>query len=206
MNVVASVSTAWLASPSPSVLPTVAPSTPSQQQFARALATVVADSINLILVAAIIAMFLLLAVYVRRGETTTEVVLRSVAFVIGLLLVLGVQAIGLSVPGLLAGALSYSNPLKFTFFGLLLPGLLGFLLAWVGRNMFESATPIAARWLVLIAVVILVEYAEVYVQAASRSGFAIDPLMMPNVAFLVAVGLYAISAFGPHATPARAAR
>jgi hypothetical protein len=183
MNVVASVSTAWLASPSPSVLPTAAPSTPSQQQFARALATVVADSINLILVAAIIAMFLLLAVYVLRGET-----------------------IGLSVPGLLAGALSYSNPLKFTFFGLLLPGLLGFLLAWVGRNMFESATPIAARWLVLIAVVILVEYAEVYVQAASRSGFAIDPLMMPNVAFLVAVGLYAISAYGPHATPARAAR
>jgi hypothetical protein len=204
MKVVAGVLTVWLASPSPSIVPTASPATSSQQQFARVLATVVADSINLILVAAIMAMFLLLAVFVLRGETTTEVVLRSVAFVIGLLLVLGVQAIGLSVPGLLAPALSYSNPIKFAFSGLLLPSLLGFILAWVGRNMFESATPIAARWLVLIAVVILVEYAEVYVQAASRSGFAIDPLMMPNVAFLVAVGLYAISSYGPPASAARA--
>ncbi len=150
-----------------------------------------------------IAMFLVLASYVFRGGSSAEIVLRSVALVVGLLLVLGVQAIGLSVPSLVASALSYANPVKFFFFGLVVPGILGFALAWAGRNVFESATPVSARWLVLIAVVILVEYAEVYVQAATRSGFAIDSLMMPNVAFLVAVGLYAISTYGTKATGIR---
>lgn len=128
------------------------------------------------------------------SENGIEVTLRTIAFAMGLLVVFGSRAAGVSFVNLFGQALFVTAPIRFGLTGVLIPAGLGVLVAWYFFRVLKRGDARAVRVLILIGTLTLAQFTDVYAAAISSSGLALSPSFVPNITFILGLGSYAITA------------
>jgi PncC family amidohydrolase len=124
----------------------------------------------------------------RRSDAREERVLRCVALVMGILLAGGIKAAGISITGLLGQSVATS---------LVISASVGVLAGWYLGRFLRHEDVRSQRVFVLVAAFIILTFADVYAGSLRASGFSYGTAILPNVAFLLAMGVYVITQFRP---------
>jgi GYF domain 2 len=142
-----------------------------------------------------IQMILIARVHVER-------ILRASAFSTGLLIFFGAKSLGVSIAELTASAASLSHPLTFGFFGILTPSAIGVMLSWYFVNSLNRSSNIVIRAMILVGTFSIIQFADVYLRAVSDSTqLKPDKSLVPNLAFIISIMLYAILRYDPDDAP-----
>ncbi len=141
-------------------------------------------------------MFLL----VTDSGTTEEGLIRTMACATGFLVYMGAKAVGLSMPELMFKGLEQSAPIKISTLALILPGPVGWAVAWYCTSSLQSSKIIAARVVLLFSVFILTAFVDVYIATYAVSEFKgeLNKALMPNLTFVVGILLYTIFKVDPN--------
>lgn len=122
-----------------------------------------------------------------------EKVILMMSAMTGFLIYFGSRALGVSIPSFIMSSISISNPIKMTFFSILMPMSVGVLVAWYLIWCLQKDKDIAFRIVIMISAFIVTLFGDVY--AASYrfpANGSIDTSLMPNLTFTVGMGLYII--------------
>jgi hypothetical protein len=144
---------------------------------------------------------LLYTIIVKFSPSWQERIMRSIASVSGTLLYVGAKAFGLSIPVFLLRALTEGGALLTGAIGAMAPALVGYLCAWYLIRYLNSRNArrnlVGMRLLAMIMTIVLFVFADTYVAALHQA----DTLrtLMPNMAFALAVMLYAVLRYHPPA-------
>lgn len=157
--------------------------------------------VQFLVLAAIGVMIFFLYSVITRGSDPVEKLLRVAAFGAGLLVYVGAQALGMSIPELMGSALSVADPLGFSFLDIVFPGLAGTFVAWFCLRLMRKDDDVAARGLVLFSAFVFTMFADTYVNLAPQAVTSTSVnLMIPNITFVLGVVLYTIFKYKPRAT------
>lgn len=136
--------------------------------------------------------FLLFAWAIISAENAIERILRSSALSTGLLIFFGARAAGLSLAEFMVSAIIFVKPITFGLVAIVAPACLGIFIAWYVIRSLRKSTDRAIRIMILVGVFTIVQFGDVYIKALSIEGFQLDKAFVPNMAFTVAISLYAI--------------
>jgi hypothetical protein len=104
------------------------------------------------------------------------------------------KGLGVSLSDFLAKPLMLSSPALFLM-GLLVPSLIGAILAWYLIRAVNRGTLVAMRLLLLFGTLAVFEFAKLYAGALGEEGLAADVAFLPNLMFILAAHLYVILTF-----------
>jgi hypothetical protein len=142
---------------------------------------------------------LLYTIVIKFSPSWQERVMRSIAATAGTLLYTGAKSVGISIPAFLLQALTEGGAYLTGIVGAMAPALVGYVVAWYVTRYLNSRNArrnlVGMRLLALVMTVVFFLFADVYIAAAHQSDSL--RLLMPNVAFCLAVMLYSIFKFHP---------
>jgi hypothetical protein len=153
--------------------------------------------VHLLVLASVVGMIYFLFYVITLNPTPVERLLRVAAFAAGLLIYVGAKALGITIPKLMASAIAVTNPATVGFFGVLVPGLSGTIVAWFCLRLMRQDTDVAARGLVLFATFVFTMFADSYAMMAREATTAAMALVLPNITFVIGVILYTIFKYKP---------
>jgi|694.fasta_scaffold71133_3 hypothetical protein len=152
----------------------------------------------------IVAIAFFVYMLITEGLNSLEKVIRTAAAMTGFLTYFGSKAIGLSIPTLMMNSVSVTNPFIFGFFAVIAPSLSGVIVAWYAMRCIKSSEDIASRILIMIVVLILVMFSDVYA-ATYQINVEREQAMkylVPNLTFTIAMCLYVIFKYKHKSRPA----
>jgi len=117
-------------------------------------------------------------------------ILRVTAFTTGLLVFFGARSLGLSLGNMMLLGITQYSPLMFGFFCLIMPSALGCLLAWYFIRCLKRSSEMAIKIMIMIGVFMVLQFGDIYLQAANIGGVSLNKDLVPNLAFTIAIGLY----------------
>ena len=150
---------------------------------------------HILIVTSIMAIIYLVAHMILSPDDGIENTIRSSAFATGFLIYYGSKAIGLSVPSLIIKSLILTNPFTIGLFGILMPSLTGYFVAWYCIRNINKNDNIAARLIILIITFIIVLFSDVYITTygiAKNGPTMLDITLLPNLTFTISLSLYVI--------------
>lgn len=150
---------------------------------------------HVLIVSSILGILFLVAKMIFYPSDTIEKTIRMSACTTGFLIYYGSKSIGISIPLMIVKSLVITNPFSIGLFGILIPSLTGYFVAWYCIKNIKKNENIAARLIVLIITFIIVLFGDVYVTAfdvnpINDTGF--DITLLPNLTFTIALSLYMI--------------
>lgn len=137
---------------------------------------------------------------ITRAPSTGEKVVRLLALLAGFLSFVGARAIGMNVPDLLFRALQTTNPFRFGILELLLPGLVGAVVAWfLLRSVADREhEAMAFRLMILVTTFVLMLFAEIYAVSFTYASEATNAAhLLPNLSFAIGLSLYIVLRYKP---------
>ena len=150
---------------------------------------------HVLIVAGILAIIYLVAYMIFSPKDGIESAVRSSAFATGFLIYYGSKALGLSIPSLIITSLMITNPFTIGLFGILIPSLTGYFVAWYCIRNIKKNDNIAARLIILIITFIIVMFSDVYITTYGVPKIGedvLDIMLLPNLTFTIALSLYVI--------------
>ena len=150
---------------------------------------------HILIVISIFTIIYLVAHMILSPNDGIENTVRSAAFATGFLIYYGSKAIGLSIPSMILRSLAITNPFTIGLFGILIPSLTGYFVAWYCIKNINKNENIASRLIILIITFIIVLFGDVYVTTYSipkSETNILDITLLPNLTFTIALSLYVI--------------
>ena len=125
-----------------------------------------------------------------------ELLVRLFACLAGFAAYIGARVLGLAVPQLLQSSIETSYPVLVPLLKFVIPGGAGVLMAFWFLRALKQGSEIAHRIMILISSFILAVYADIYaaasaIQSETAKG-AVNPNLLPNLAFILAIILYIV--------------
>jgi hypothetical protein len=154
--------------------------------------------IILVLGLAGIVYFVLLAIL--EAANTGERTVRTITLMIGLLAYFAAKNLGLSIPDLLLASLSQSTFLPYLVTAALIPAIAGAVISELFIRELRRGGNIAHRIMILITVLIISMFLDLFVYAV---GGGLGSKLLPNVTFVLGVGLYLIFRYDSDRDPLR---
>lgn len=150
---------------------------------------------HVLIVAGLLGLLILVARMIVAPKDAAEKTVRMSAFTSGFLIYYGSKALGISIPVLMIKSLVITNPFSIGLFGILIPSLTGYFVAWYCIRNIRKSDDIAARLIILIVTFIIVLFSDVYATAFDvipmrETGLEIT--LLPNLTFTIALSLYLI--------------
>jgi len=149
---------------------------------------------HILVIGGIIAIFVFIGYMIHISDTALEKGVRIASFATGLLIYIGSQSLGITIPSFLMLSLSTTNPFTIGLLGLLLPSFTGTFVAWYCIRNFYKNEFLAARLIILITTVIAILFGDIYAKAYA-TGLELERLnltLLPNLAFISSLSLYVI--------------
>jgi hypothetical protein len=148
---------------------------------------------HLIIILGIFGMFGFIIKMIAKGGNTLEKLIRVFALIVGFLIYFMSRALGFSIPDLIVKSLVGITPISFGVVGMLIPLILGVLIAWYCLDAMGRRTNLPARVVVLISTFILTLFSDVYV-AVFRLPTAneLHTNLLPNLTFVIGLMLFVI--------------
>lgn len=150
---------------------------------------------HVLIVASLLGILILVAKMIFSPQDTAEKTVRMSAFTSGFLIYYGSKSLGISIPVMMIKSLVITNPFSIGLFGILIPSLTGYFVAWYCIRNMRKSDNIAARLIVLIVTFIIVLFSDVYVTAFDvnpMNGVGLEITLLPNLTFTIALSLYLI--------------
>ena len=110
---------------------------------------------HVLVVVGIISICYFIGYMIYKTEIPLEKGIRIAAFSTGLLIYIGSQALGISIPSLMMAAISTTNPLTMGLVGIILPSFIGTFVAWYIVKNINKDENLAARLIILITTFII---------------------------------------------------
>ncbi len=152
---------------------------------------------NIIIIAGILSVFYFIYLMIVGIDSILEKIIRLTALTTGFLIYVGAKAVGISIPQLMLGGISTTNPLTVGLLGVIFPSFLGTIVAWYCLKNLNKSEDIAARLIILITSFIVVMFGDVYVESYSNGTHfnGLNVSLLPNLTFTVGLSLYVIFKF-----------
>lgn len=149
---------------------------------------------HIIIVAGIIAIYYFIYLMIIKMDNTVERIIRLVSLTTGFLIYIGAKAIGISIPELMLGGLSITNPFTVGIWGIIFPWFLGTIVAWYCIRELNKNEDIATRLIILITSFIVVMFGDVYVVSyqIETNVNGLNLSLLPNLTFTIGLSLYVI--------------
>jgi hypothetical protein len=148
----------------------------------------------------VIGVFVLLYLIIRlilNVQSDSEKFVRVLAFACGLLVVIATKVLGVSISDLLLQSITLSDPISLALLGVMVPSGSGFLSAWYFTRSLKRSTNIATRVMIFVGTLLALQFVDVYAKAVGTSGFGLNSAFMPNVVFVIAMGIYIFLRYDP---------
>ena len=131
---------------------------------------------------------------IKEAPSKIDGLIRIMAVMIGFLAYVLSKSGGLSLPETVAKSFSFTSPLMLIASAYLVPGFLGLFIAWFILKHLKSGNAIPKRVVLLIVSFIVMAFTDVYSYVASRQMEQISSQSsyIPNIAFVIGLGLYVI--------------
>ena len=150
---------------------------------------------HFLIVISILSILVLLGKIIISPNSTIEQTVRMSAFSTGFLIYYGSKSLGISIPLMIIKSLVITNPFSIGLFGILIPSLTGYFVAWFCIRNIKKSDNISARLIILIITFIIVLFGDVYVTAFGTMP-SDEPVftmtLLPNLTFTIALSLYLI--------------
>ncbi len=111
---------------------------------------------HVLIVASILGILILVAKMIFSPHDVIEKTIRMSAFTTGFLIYYGSKSIGISIPLMIIKSLVITNPFPIGLFGILIPSLTGYFVAWYCIKNIKKNDNISARLIILIITFIIV--------------------------------------------------
>jgi len=148
---------------------------------------------HIIIIAGIIAILGFIIRMIQKGSGKLERLIRVFAVIAGFLIYFTIRVIGLSIPVLVVNLLKSTETLPFRLLAIVLPALIGILVAWYCLDAMRRQADLPARVVILISTFILTLFIDVYVAVFSIStGAQLGSNLLPNLAFVIGLSLFVI--------------
>jgi hypothetical protein len=148
---------------------------------------------HIIIIAGIITMLAFIIRMIQKGDGKLEKLIRVFALIAGFLIYFMTRAVGLPIATLIVNSLGQTGALTFWLLALILPGLIGILVAWYCLDAMRRESNIPARVVILISTFILTLFSDVYVATFSApKGDQLDITLLPNLTFVIGLSLFVI--------------
>ncbi len=130
-------------------------------------------------------------------RSISERIVRGLALTAGAFAYLASKAIGISLPTLVMQSVEAGKWLSFITIGAIIPSLAGFFLIRYIMSCMRKHDAIAIRVMIMMASLVLVMFADVYITAAGQA--KLDDLrpLLPNVTFLLTMMCYVVFEYQP---------
>ena len=130
---------------------------------------------------------------VHKEQELLEKFILIISSMTGFLIYFGARALGLSIPSMMMKSVSITNPIRMTFFSIIIPWTVGTIVAWYFGWCLKKHIDIAFRVVILISAFIVTLFSDVYAASYTVSiNGGIDTSLLPNLTFTVGMGLYII--------------
>lgn len=126
-----------------------------------------------------------------------ERVARAMAITTGAFAYLAAKALGLSIPTLLLESIEGGKWFSLVSIGVLFPSMAGFFLARYIMRCMKRHDAIALRAMLLVASLVLIMFADVYVVAAGQAKLDTLQPLLPNLTFLLTMMGYIVFEYNP---------
>ncbi|WP_420209208.1 hypothetical protein [Candidatus Electronema sp. JC] len=148
---------------------------------------------HIMIILGIIGLIFYISYAVHKEQEMFEKVILIISSMTGFLIYFGARALGLSIPSMMMSFVSMANPVKMTFFAIIIPWSVGTIVAWYFSWCLKKHIDIAFRIVILISAFIVTLFSDVYAASYTVSiNGEIDTSLLPNLTFTVGMGLYII--------------
>lgn len=148
---------------------------------------------HIMIILGIIGLIFYISYAVHKEQEMFEKVILIISSMTGFLIYFGARALGLSIPSMMMSFVSMTNPVKMTFFTIIIPWSVGTIVAWYFSWCLKKHIDIAFRIVILISAFIVTLFSDVYAASYTVSiNGEIDTSLLPNLTFTVGMGLYII--------------
>ena len=134
-------------------------------------------------------------------EDRHERLYRIMALACGALVAFGSKATGVSIPDLLNQAVPLPLAIRLGLVDTIIPATLGLGFGWYVTKAMRRDTQSATRVIIFFGSMIVSAFTDVYATAVGTSGFGLTSSLVPNVAFLAALGIYTFTSAGRDSMP-----
>ena len=134
---------------------------------------------------------------VHTSTNRLERLTRGIAMATGVFVYGAARAMGVSLTIFIGTAISTGNWFSFFVFGTLFPGILGFLFAKFVITSLKSANYMALRVIIFAGSLILLQFADLYLETGLKAGLDVTRHFAPNLTFLASLGIYVTFRFHP---------
>ena len=150
---------------------------------------------HILIIISILGILYFVSEMIFSGRDIIEKAIRMSAFSTGFLIYYGSKSLGISIPLMMIKSLVITNPFSIGLFGILIPSLTGYFVAWFCIRNIKKSDNISARLIILIITFIIVLFGDVYVTAfgtmpSDKPAFSMT--LLPNLTFTIALSLYLI--------------
>jgi hypothetical protein len=129
----------------------------------------------------------------RLRNQDLERILRATALAMGVLVVLGARAAGVSIPSVLGESVSLVSPVRFAVASVAVPAAVGVVTAWFFTRVLKKDARLALRIMIFVGALMFTLFVDVYAAAVGENGLGVGAAFVPNIAFVAALGIYAIT-------------
>jgi hypothetical protein len=134
---------------------------------------------------------------VHSTTNRLERLTRGISLATGVFVYGSARAMGISLTTFVASAVDSGRWFSFFTLGTVLPGILGILCAKFVVTALKSANYMALRVIIFAGSLILLQFADLYIETGLKSGLDITRRFAPNLIFLACLGMYVIFRFHP---------
>jgi hypothetical protein len=121
--------------------------------------------------------------------------IRATSVATGVFLYGAAKAMGMSLTALMKWSVESGNWLTFSAIAIIIPSVLGVLLAKCALHVLKSGNYLAMRFLLIVGSVILMQFCDLYIEIGLTAGLRISKHLLPNLLFLSSFGLFFVFGF-----------
>lgn len=150
---------------------------------------------HVLIVVSLFGFLILIIKTIFSPQDVTEKTVRMSAFTSGFLIYYGSKVLGISIPVMMIKSLVITNPFSIGLFGILIPSLTGYFVAWFCMRNIRKSDNVAARLIILVVTFIIVLFSDVYATAFDANPVketGLEITLLPNLTFTIALSLYLI--------------
>ena len=134
---------------------------------------------------------------IASTKSIAERIVRGLAFIAGTFAYLAAKTLGISLPSLLVQSVAGGKWFALILLGTVIPAVSGFLLIRYIMACMRAHDAIAIRVMLMVAALVLVMFADVYIAAAAQAGFQNLRPLLPNVTFVLTMLCYIVFEYRP---------
>lgn len=132
---------------------------------------------------------------VTTSSNRVERMIRAISIATGVFIYGAAKALGMTLTNLIKWSVEFEHWLTFMVVGIVIPSVLGILLAKYTLRVLKSGNYLAMRFLLIVGSVILMQFCDLYIEIGLTAGLQISKELLPNLLFLSCFGLFFVFEF-----------